>query len=158
MSETKINIRAKLSGLQTILSVPKTRTNKFGGYKYWNCSDILAGAKKHFAEFGVSILLSDEIVVLGDRFYVKATATMVDNDGTDTIGVSAFAREPLNVKGQSEAQISGASSSYARKYALCALLALDDEQDADATNTHGKEKPVIRKAQPISPKSEQDIF
>jgi hypothetical protein len=155
MSETNINIRAKLSGLQAVLSVPKTRTNKFGGYKYWNCSDILSGVKKHFTEFGLSVLLSDEAVMIGDRFYIKATATLVDNDSTDTIGVSAYAREPQNVKGQSEAQISGASSSYARKYALCALLALDDEQDADATNTHGKDKPIATNA---NKQSEQDIF
>lgn len=140
MSE-KLNIRQKLSALQQRVSIPKNRLNKFGGYKYWNCSDILNGVKKETEDLNASILLNDEVQVIGDRFYIKATASIVDNDSDDVISVSAFAREPLQVKGQAEAQISGSSSSYSRKYALSGLLALDDEQDADATNTHGKSAP-----------------
>ena len=140
MSE-KLNIRQKLSALQQRVSIPKNRLNKFGGYKYWNCSDILNGVKKETEDLDGSILLNDEVQVIGDRFYIKATASLVDNDTDEVISVSAYAREPSQVKGQAEAQISGSSSSYARKYCLSGLLALDDEQDADATNTHGKEVP-----------------
>jgi hypothetical protein len=141
MSET--NIIEKLSRLQSDLSIPKTRVNKFGGYKYWNTSDILSGAKKAAKELGVSILLSDKVVPIGDRFYVEATATLIDIDTEKTVSARAYAREPLSVKGQAEAQVTGSSSSYARKYALTALLSLDDEQDPDATNTHGKSAPVV---------------
>ena len=108
MSE-KLNIRQKLSALQHRVSIPKTRLNKFGGYKYWNCSDILNGIKKESEELNVSILLNDEVQVIGERFYIKATASIVDNDSDDVISVSAFAREPLQVKGQAEAQISGST-------------------------------------------------
>jgi len=154
MSE-KLNIRQKLSALQHRVSIPKTRLNKFGGYKYWNCSDILNGIKKESEELNVSILLNDEVQVIGERFYIKATASIVDNDSDDVISVSAFAREPLQVKGQAEAQISGSSSSYSRKYALSGLLALDDEQDADATNTHGKSAP---KGTTIINNADEDLF
>lgn len=149
----KLNLRQKISRIQVVLKIPKNRVNKFGGYKYWNCSDILNGTKKTFEEFQVSLVLSDQVEVIGDRFYMKSTATIVDNESDESIQVSAYAREPLQVKGQSEAQISGASSSYARKYALCGLLALDDEQDADATNTHGKQ---VKKTNEVI--EHEDIF
>ena len=83
MSE-KLNIRQKLSALQQRVSIPKNRLNKFGGYKYWNCSDILNGVKKETEDLDVSILLNDEVQVIGDRFYIKATASLVDND-TDEV-------------------------------------------------------------------------
>jgi predicted metal-binding protein len=151
--ENKMQLRQKLSRIQEILNVSKKRVNKFGGYKYWNCSDILAEAKKHYGEYRVSIILDDTVECIGDRFYIKATATMICADSAEAISVSAFAREPSSVKGQSEAQISGASSSYARKYALSGLLSLDDEQDADSTNNHGKTVPVVK-----TEKIEEEIF
>ena len=94
----KIKSKTKISRIQRVLRIPKTRVNKFGGYKYWNCSDILNGAKKTFEEYQVSIVLSDQVEVIGDRFYMKATATIIDNESDESIQVSAYAREPSQVK------------------------------------------------------------
>tara|TARA_X000001388_G_scaffold43958_2_gene31046 strand:+ start:923 stop:1378 length:456 start_codon:yes stop_codon:yes gene_type:complete len=149
----EITIRKKISRVGEALTISKKRVNKFGGYTYWNCSDILNEVKKYYGEFEFFIMLCDTIEVVGERTYVKATATFVCTETNESISVTAYAREPLSVKGQSEAQITGASSSYARKYALSGLLSLDDEQDADATNNHGKTKPVT-----TNQKIEEDIF
>lgn len=125
----------KLSDVQTKLQVPKGRLNKFGGYYYRNCEDIL-NAFKEISRGQAVIILSDEVVEIGGRVYVKATAHFV---GEDEHTVTAYAREAEVKKGQDEAQITGSASSYARKYALNGLFAIDDVADADATNTHGKE-------------------
>lgn len=127
-----------LGDMQRLLSVPKNQLNKLGGYKYRSCEDILECVKKLLPD-GVALILNDEIEMHGDRFYVKATAT-ISND-TDKIEVSAYAREPLDKKGSDASQITGAASSYARKYALNGLFCIDDSKDADATNSHQNEAP-----------------
>lgn len=131
-----MNITAKLSQIQAQLKAPKNQRNAFGGYNYRSCEDILEAVKPLLGE--ACLTISDDIVLIGDRFYIKATAKL--SLGNECIENSAFAREPLAKKGMDEAQITGATSSYARKYALNGLFAIDDTKDADATNTHGREE------------------
>jgi len=123
------------------LKAPKTQVNKFGGYKFRNCEDILTAVKPLLAEWGCSIVIQDDIVEVGGRVYVKATASLADNDSEMAISSSAFAREAEIKKGMDEAQITGSASSYARKYALNGLFAIDDTRDPDATNDHGGRVP-----------------
>ena len=125
-----------LSNIQKELKAPKNQRNNFGGYNYRSCEDILEAVKPLLK--GACLTISDDIVLIGDRFYIKATAKL--SFGDQSIENSAFAREPLAKKGMDEAQVTGATSSYARKYALNGLFAIDDTKDADATNTHGKEE------------------
>jgi len=126
-----------LNKVQTELKAPKTQENKFGGYKYRSCEDILEALKELEAKHSFCTLLSDEIMLVANRIYVKATAKFVCEKGE--ISVSAYAREAETKKGMDEAQITGSASSYARKYALNGLFAIDDTKDADATNTHADE-------------------
>ena len=136
------NIRQKLQGIQSSLKAPKGQTNKFGGYKYRSCEDILTAVKPLLSEWGCSIVIQDDIVEVGGRVYVKATAILADNETElATISSTAFAREAETKKGMDDAQITGSASSYARKYALNGLFAIDDTKDADATNDHGKSTP-----------------
>jgi hypothetical protein len=135
------NIRQKLQGIQSSLKAPKGQTNKFGGYKYRSCEDILTAVKPLLAEWGCSLVIQDDIVEVGGRVYVKATASLADNDSEMAISSSAFAREAEIKKGMDDAQITGSASSYARKYALNGLFAIDDTRDADATNDHGGRVP-----------------
>lgn len=123
-----------LNKIQCELKAPKTQMNKFGGYAYRSCEDILESVKPLLQKYEVALMLSDEIVQIGARIYVKATAALKGKDGE--VSASAYAREPENKKGSDESQITGAASSYARKYALNGLFAIDDAKDADATNTH----------------------
>lgn len=116
--------------VQTKLEVPKNQYNSFGGYSYRSCEDILKSVKPLLEETNSTILLADEIVQIGQRYYIKATATFKNGEGT--ISVSAYAREPESKKGMDASQITGAASSYARKYALNGLLCIDDNKDADA--------------------------
>lgn len=132
------NIRQKLQGIQSSLKAPKGQTNKFGGYKYRSCEDILTAVKPLLAEWGCSIVIQDDIVEVGGRVYVKATVSLADSDTELAVSATAFAREAEVKKGMDDAQITGSASSYARKYALNGLFAIDDTKDADATNDHGK--------------------
>ena len=126
----------QLSEIQARLVAPKGQTNAFGKYKYRSCEDILEAVKPILAEFNATLIISDEIVMMGDRFYVKATAR-VTFSSEDFAQSNAFAREPLIKKGMDEAQITGATSSYARKYALNGLFAIDDTKDADTKDNSG---------------------
>ena len=139
----KMNIHQKLQGIQTELKAPKGQTNKFGGYRYRSCEDILTALKPLLAQYTCTLAISDDIVEVGGRVYVKATATLASTSSEDdyTINVSGFAREAENKKGMDDAQITGSASSYARKYALNGLFAIDDTKDPDATNDHGKSAP-----------------
>lgn len=128
-----MNIYEKLNLIQVSLKSPKSQYNSFGRYAYRSCGDILESVKAQLAELKVVIVLSDELVQIGDRYYIKATATLHDLDGA-SISNTAYAREEENKKGMDGSQITGASSSYARKYALNGLLAIDDTKDSDATN------------------------
>ncbi|MCR8697184.1 MULTISPECIES: ERF family protein [Campylobacter] len=128
----------ELLKIQTELKAPKTQFNKFGGYQYRSCEDIVEALKPLQEKYKCVVLLNDELVIIGDRYYIKATATIINEKG-DKISVSALAREAESKKGMDESQITGSSSSYARKYALNGLFAIDDTKDADYNNTHDKE-------------------
>jgi len=119
-----------LQEIQAELKAPKSQENKFGKYKYRSCEDIVEAAKPVLAKRDAYLLLSDEIKQIGDRIYVCATATI--SNGEKEISVNGWAREPLDRKGMDESQITGAASSYARKYALNGLFAIDDTKDADS--------------------------
>lgn len=139
------NLHEKLQHIQAKLKVPKGQHNKFGNYNYRSLEDITEAIKPLLAELGAYILLSDQIVQIGERYYVQARAVL--SDGVNEIAVLAYAREPLSRKGMDESQITGAASSYARKYAMNGLLAIDDTKDADATNKHednSKQKPTAK--------------
>lgn len=128
-------IHKALLRIQGNLKAPKGKYNNFGGFNYRSCEDILNAVKPLLQETETTLVLTDEVVLIGDRFYVKATATL--SNGTDTpIVTSALAREDLTKKGMDGAQLTGATSSYARKYALNAMFAIDDNADNDAMNNH----------------------
>ena len=130
-----------LHEIQAELKAPKGQKNTFGNYKYRSCEDIIEAVKPILSKKGVSITLTDEMVMLGDRYYVKATARLTKGDAV--IGESnGYAREQDTKKGMDEAQITGAASSYARKYALNGLLAIDDTKDADTLAPEDNEKPI----------------
>ena len=135
---------SKLLQLQSQIKVPKGQYNDFGKYKYRSCEDILEAAKPILAELGMTLVLNDEVVNIGDRYYVKAQAilrgTQFPNDMSEYV-VTAYAREDETRKGMDGSQITGSASSYARKYALNGLFLIDDTKDADATNDHGKGEP-----------------
>lgn len=132
----------KLLKIQEQLKAPKNQRNKFGNYNYRSCEDILEAVKPLLAEEGLVLVLSDEIVEVGGRVYVKATATLTDfekNSEPHQVSITSFAREEEVKKGMDGSQITGAASSYARKYALNGLFLIDDAKDSDSTNTHDKE-------------------
>lgn len=122
-------LTGKLADIQSRLKAPKGQTNKFGGYRYRSCEDILEAVKPLLAEHGLALTISDNIAQVGSRYYVMAIARI--SDGSSSIETKAFAREAEEKKGMDAAQVTGASSSYARKYALSGLLCLDDTKDAD---------------------------
>lgn len=124
----------ELITIQSELRAPKSQYNKFGGYNYRKAEDILEAVKPLLAKQGCTITITDDIVLVGNRIYVKATATIKNGKG-ETETTTGFAREEDTKKGMDGSQITGAASSYARKYALNGLLAIDDNQDSDNTNT-----------------------
>lgn len=137
-----------LAGIQRKLEAPKGQYNSFGKYHYRSAEDILVALKSVLPD-GCAVTLEDEIIPVGNRIYVKAIAALRCGDAQ--ISVSAFAREADDKKGMDESQITGAASSYARKYALNGLFAIDDAKDADATNDHGQQQ----KAAPNPPAKQQ---
>jgi len=134
----KRTIHEKLQGIQSSLKAPKGQTNKFGGYTYRSAEDILTAVKPLLAEYACTLVISDDIVGVEGRVYVKATAVLAESESDYSIQVQGFAREAESRKGMDDSQITGSASSYARKYALNGLFAIDDTKDADATNDHGK--------------------
>jgi hypothetical protein len=140
----KRTIHEKLQGIQSSLKAPKGQTNKFGGYSYRSAEDILTAVKPLLAEYACTLVISDDIVGVEGRVYVKATAVLAEAESDYSIQVQGFAREAESRKGMDDSQITGSASSYARKYALNGLFAIDDTKDADATNDHGKKpnKPI----------------
>ncbi|HFE0235311.1 TPA: ERF family protein [Salmonella enterica] len=145
---------ARLAEIQEHLNAPKNQYNSFGKYKYRSCEDILEGVKPLLK--GLFLSISDEIVLIGDRYYVKATATITD--GENSHSASAIAREEENKKGMDAAQVTGATSSYARKYCLNGLFGIDDSKDAD-TDEHKQQQNAApakqTKSSPSSPAHEQ---
>jgi len=132
----------ELIEIQKGLKAPKSQKNHFGKYNYRSCEDILEAVKPLLGN--AYLTLSDDIINVGDRIYVKATATLKVNDG-QAVSVTAMAREALSQKGMSDPQVTGSASSYARKYALNGLFAIDDTKDDDATNQHDKPLPPAAK-------------
>lgn len=133
-------IYEKLLNIQNELKAPKSQFNAFGKYKYRNAEDILESVKPLCFKYKAALTLSDEIVLIGERHYVKATATLTDIEKPELkIWTTAYAREEESKKGMDGSQVTGASSSYARKYALNGLFNIDDTKDSDSTNTHGKD-------------------
>ena len=134
-----MNVYVKLNAVQTALKAPKSQRNAFGGYNYRSCEDILEALKPLLFEYKSALIINDEIISVGEKIYIKATAKFIDCESSECVEVSALAREPENKKGMDDSQITGATSSYARKYALNGLFAIDDTKDADFLNTHGNE-------------------
>ena len=150
-----MNVYEKLMTVQTKLRAPKGQYNQFGHYSYRSCEDILEALKPLLAEVGAIVNVSDEVKLIGNRFYVEATAMFLDCETGDSIIAKAYAREDESKKGMDLAQVTGSVSSYARKYALNGLFAIDDNKDSDATNTHNKDiKPNMT---PVSGLSEAQI-
>ncbi|WP_142414416.1 ERF family protein [Hathewaya massiliensis] len=129
-----MNLQEKLLNIQANLKAPKSQYNNFGKYSYRNCEDILEAVKPLLAENKLALTISDEIVLIGDRYYVKAVASVIDAETCDKESVSAFAREEENKKGMDASQLTGSTSSYARKYALNGLFCIDDTKDSDTPN------------------------
>lgn len=134
-----MNIFEKLSAVQTELKAPKGQYNSFGKYKYRSCEDIVEAVKPILARRKAVLTITDDVLMVGERHYVRATTHFIDTETGDEINTTAYAREEETKKGMDGSQVTGASSSYARKYALNALFAIDDTKDSDSTNTHGKE-------------------
>lgn len=126
----------KIVAIQSELKAPKGQYNSFGKYNYRSCEDILEGVKPLLTKHGLVLTIQDSIDLIGERFYVKATATITD--GKEQLSTSAYARESLDKKGMDASQVTGATSSYARKYALNGLLAIDDTKDADTMDNNKK--------------------
>lgn len=125
-----------LQQIQQELKAPKGQRNSFGNYNYRSCEDILEALKPILAKHEAAIVLADEVMEIGGRVYVKATATLKTKDGNES--ATAFAREPQTKKGMDESQITGATSSYARKYALNGLFGIDDTKDADTMDNRAE--------------------
>ena len=129
----------ELISIQSKLKAPKGQRNKFGNYNYRSCEDILEAVKPLLADNECHLVINDQIELIGERYYIRATAIITNKEGFK-IEASAYAREPISKKGMDESQITGAASSYARKYSLNALFAIDDTKDADSTNNHTEDE------------------
>lgn len=137
------NIYEKLLNIQLELKAPKNQYNGFGKYSYRSCEDILEALKPCLKQFNLTVILTDNLVEVNGRNYVQATVTLIDiDDPKQQIVNTAFAREEETKKGMDGSQITGASSSYARKYALNGLFAIDDNKDSDSTNKGDYNRPT----------------
>ena len=141
-------INIKLMNIQQELKAPKGQYNSFGKYAYRSCEDILEAVKPLLKKEKVVLTISDELQYIGNRYYIKATVTLIDTESEATISNSAYAREEETKKGMDGSQITGASSSYARKYALNGLFGIDDNKDSDTTDIQSKEEKEDKKASP----------
>ena len=159
MPKTSTNLAERLSVIQRSLNAPKGQFNKFGKYTYRSCEDILHAVKKLLSFGSLHLTISDEVISIDGRFYIKATATI--SDGTDQISASAFAREDDSKKGMDLAQLTGSTSSYARKYALNGLLCIDDMKDNDSetvTNPTLTIEPNQEEGRPSIPQETLALF
>ena len=158
-----MTLQEKLMHIQNELKAPKNLRNTFGGYNYRNAESILEALKPLLVKYGATVTITDNIEEIGGRIYVKSTATIWDADSTSTysintngievstgaaLTVTAYAREAETKKGMDDAQVTGATSSYARKYALNGLFLLDDTEDVDSEAYQAQAKPEPQKAQP----------
>ena len=161
IKETKeLSFFQKINKIQTKLVAPKDLNNKFGNYKYRSCEGILKALKPLLQEYELILIIQDSIEQVGDRFYIKAKATI--KDGDKEIFAVAYAREALTKKGMDESQVTGAASSYARKYALNGLLCIDDTKDADSKDNskegNPKEKNVVKKISNVIDEDSKEIL
>lgn len=136
-----MNIYEKLLNIQNELKVPKNQFNKFGNYKFRNCEDIMEAVKPLCKKYNSVLLVDDNIEQIGERFYIKATATFIDCENGENLQNNAYAREENDKKGMDASQLTGCASSYARKYALNGLFNIDDSKDSDSiTNEEHEEQ------------------
>lgn len=145
-----MNLKEKLAQIQVDIKAPKNLHNSFGNYNYRNAESIYEAVKPYLKKHNVTLLITDDVVAVGESHYVKATATLYDGESDDTISVSALAREAADKKGMDASQITGATSSYARKYALNGMFLLDDTKDSD-TDEYKKESDARSKRQTKEP-------
>ena len=150
-----MNVYEKLLAVQSELKAPKSQYNEFGKYRYRNAEDILEAVKPLCAKYKAVVYISDQLAPVGERYYVMAMAEFVDVEKSDAIKVTAFAREEESKKGMDGSQVTGASSSYARKYALNGLFAIDDTKDSDTTNTGDND--TAKPAKKPAPKANEKI-
>lgn len=137
-----MEIYKKLGVIQQNLKAPKDQYNSFGGYKYRSCESILEAVKPLLAHTGTVLTITDSVIEVGGRVYICASAVLADAETpADTVSSFGYAREEETKKGMDASQVTGAASSYARKYALNGLFCIDDNKDSDVTNTHGEEPP-----------------
>lgn len=154
MEEKTVSIYEKLSIIQCELKAPKNQYNNFGKYNYRNCEDILEAVKPLCNKHKTTLTLDDEVCMIGDRYYVQADARLHDWESDEVVAVKALARESVTKKGMDDAQVTGATSSYARKYALNGLFNIDDTKDAD-TNEAKKEQTERQKESAKSDEKER---
>jgi hypothetical protein len=133
-------VREKLLAVQAELKAPKGQTNSFGKYKYRSCEDILESVKPLLKKYNATLVISDSLELIGERYYIKATATFQDVETDGIIENTAYARESAEKKGMDDSQVTGATSSYARKYALNGLFLIDDTKDADTDEIRNQQK------------------
>ena len=133
-----IPFKQRVMMVQSELNAPKNQFNKFGGYRYRNCEDIFNAVKPLLKKYLLSLFVTDDVVIEGERYYIKTTATVFDTLSDEALINTAYAREEESKKGMDSSQVTGASSSYARKYALNGLFLIDDVKDSDTTNTETK--------------------
>lgn len=143
----------ELIAIQSELKAPKSQFNKFGGYKYRKAEDILEAVKPLLAKQKCTLIITDDVILIGNRIYVKATAT-IKNEKGECETTTGWAREEETKKGMDGSQITGASSSYARKYALNGLFAIDDNADSDTTND-GQHQEAQQQTQTQKPNTQQ---
>ena len=132
-----MSVYTKLLNVQSELKAPKSQYNSFGKYKYRSCEDILEALKPILNKNKATVIISDDILFVEGRHYIKATVKFIDTENGEMVENSALAREDEVKKGMDSSQITGSVSSYARKYALNGMFAIDDTKDSDSTNTHG---------------------
>ena len=149
-----MEFKEKLQKIQCELKAPKNLYNKFGSYNYRNAEGICEAVKPMLEKYKLVLTLNDEIVLIGERYYIKAYATISDVESDKSIFVSAFARESETKKGMDDSQITGTASSYARKYALNGLFLLDDTKDADSDEFH---KAAEKKEDPKQKPNDHDV-
>lgn len=152
-----MTLKEKLLKIQVELKAPKNQVNKFGGYNYRSCEDILEAVKPIADKYKAVVTVTDMVVLVGERYYIEATATLFDCESDERHTVSAYAREEEIKKGMDASQITGSASSYARKYALNGLFAIDDTKDADTRDNSTKESKEP-KTEPTITASQIDII
>ena len=153
-----MTVYEKLAQVQQELIAPKNQYNSFGKYNYRSCEDILEGLKPCLAKVKAAVTVSDEIVMIGDRYYVKAFAAFHDAESGECVSNTAYAREEDSKKGMDASQVTGSTSSYARKYALNGLFCIDDVKDADSRDNRQKEAEEQKKAEAEQKKIESALI